>query len=188
MRAAWVVLALVACGDGTSDKERRVCEHAAKLCDEPASVAECVAEMPEAKQAMGDAYGAFLDCGIAAKSCGEYVGCAIGGAGGEAMKQIDGLRRGMEKMLDEQMPDVRDRDDRRRGRSDDLGELPPECARVRDVCSGIDARSAASQCSGMIGNLRADPENRAKLGRCIAGVKNCYALEKCVSDLWFELH
>ena len=40
----------------------------------------------------------------------------------------------------------------------------------------------------MVENLRLDPDNRAKLARCIDGARNCFAADNCIDDLWLELN
>ena len=98
-RVLVLVLAL-GCG-GSSAKEKESCERAIKLCGYDEGAETCIKDILETKESMGDNYGKFLDCSAAAKTCGEYVGCAVGGIGAEGMKQIDGLRRGMKKMMGE---------------------------------------------------------------------------------------
>ncbi|HWO21840.1 MAG TPA: hypothetical protein VNO30_23885, partial [Kofleriaceae bacterium] len=71
--------------------------------------------------------------------------------------------------------------------SDDDSTLPGPCKRILDVCNPDD-RMARIQCRDMAGKLRADAENLGKLSSCISASKNCFALEKCITDMWFSLH
>ncbi len=99
LRRVLVLVAAVALGcGGSSGKEKESCDRAIKLCGYGEGAVTCVKDIRETKEAMGDNYETFLECSAAAKTCGEYVGCAVGGVGAEGMKQLDGLRRGMEKM------------------------------------------------------------------------------------------
>jgi len=88
----------VGCG-GSSAKEEKSCERAIKLCGYADGMDACIKDVRETKPAMGESYARFLDCSGAAENCGEYLGCAVGGIGVEGMKQLDGMRRGMQKML-----------------------------------------------------------------------------------------
>lgn len=183
-----VLVFALGCG-GSSAKEEKSCERAMKLCGYDEGADTCIKDIRETKEAMGDNYGKFLDCSAAAKTCGEYVGCAIGGVGAEGMKQIDGLRRGMEKMMGDKMRDkMRDTTQRMHDRLGGGAPTAPECKRADDVCSPDDATHAVFRCNSSIGNVKADPENRAKFVSCLAAAKNCYAFNDCASQLFFDLN
>lgn len=196
MNTRWgavVMSALVACGGGgSSAKENEVCEHAAKLCGAEDDVASCRGDLAKAKSAMGDAYGKFLDCSRAAKSCGEYVGCAIGGLGTEALDQLDGLGKGMKKMMKDELGDLPGLDDIknrvkhevREAVGDD--ELPATCKRIDTVCAP-DEPFVRRECRRMVQNLGQDTANLGELSSCIAGANNCYALRACVDKMEAKL-
>ncbi len=40
----------------------------------------------------------------------------------------------------------------------------------------------------MVGNLKADPQNKTKLVECYAASKNCFAFQNCTDQLWQDLH
>jgi hypothetical protein len=188
VRALVVLVLLVGCGGG-SDKERRVCDHAAKLCDAMDERAACVKDIGKSRELMGASYDKFLDCSLQAKSCGAYVGCAIGGVGAEGKRQIQDLGEGMRKMMEDELEKPgRPTETTETRRTSDEDGVPPECKRVDDVCSGFEARTTAKHCAEMIGNIKADTENRKKLAGCFAQAKNCFTFDKCIDDLWFELH
>lgn len=199
-----VLVFALGCG-GSSAQEEKSCEHAIKLCGYDEGPDSCIKDIRETKEAMGENYGKFLECSGAAKTCGEYIGCAAGGIGAEGMKQLEGLQRGMEKMMGDPMRDATRRmhdslggggdtvRDATRRMHDRLGggggpTTAPECKRADDVCSPTDATLAAFRCTSSIGNVKADPENRAKFVSCLAVAKNCYAFNDCASQLFFDLH
>ncbi len=194
MQTRWgavVLLALVGCGGGgTSGKEKQVCEHAAKLCDAQDEIASCGEDLTKAKKVMGDQYGKFLDCSIAAKSCGEYLGCAIGGLGNEALDQLDGFGKGMKKMMKDELGDLpglddiksRVKDEVRRGLSDHKEPLPGPCKRIETVCSK-DQPFIRDECRRLVENLGVDKPRIAELTACIDASANCFALDKCVDDM-----
>ncbi len=169
-----VLMFVIGCGGGSSDKEKKSCERAIKLCGYDEGADSCIKDIQETKEAMGDNYGKFLECSTAAKTCGEYVGCAVGGVGAEGMKQLDGLRRGMEKMMGDKVP----------GGTASAGD----CKRANDVCGPEDAERAEDKCNRSLGNVKADPENRAKYLSCLGAAKNCYAFRDCADQLWFDLN
>jgi hypothetical protein len=99
MRRRLLVLAFaLGCGGSSSDPEKKSCERAITLCGYTGGAAACIKDIRETRPAMGESYGTFLDCSAAATTCDQYIDCAVGGIGPEGMKQIDGLRRGMEKL------------------------------------------------------------------------------------------
>lgn len=184
------MLALVGCGGGTSGKENKVCEHAAKLCDAQDEIASCGDDLSKAKKAMGDQYEKFLDCSMAAKSCGEYVGCAVGGLGNEAIDQLDGFGKGMKKMMKDHLGDLPGLDDIksrvksevRQAVGDDDDALPGPCTRIEKVCAP-DEPFIRKECRRMVGNLGEDKTNLGELTTCINAANNCYALKDCVEKL-----
>jgi len=187
------MLALGACGGGTAGKEKQVCEHAAKLCDGQDELASCTGDMVKVKKLMGDQYEKFLDCSMAAKSCGEYAGCAIGGLGNQALDQLDGFGQGMKRMMKDKLDEVPDRikdgidklHDRvetqvRKGLDEDA--LPAACKRIETVCSK-DQPFIRRECKTLVENLGVDKARLAELTTCINGSDNCFALEKCVDAM-----
>ncbi len=176
MQTRWgavVLLALVGCGGGcgggSSAKENKVCEHAAKLCDASDEIASCREELREAKTTMGDRYEKFLDCSLSAKSCGEYVGCAIGGLGSEVLDEIDGVGKGVKKMLKEE---------------DEVDDeaLPGPCTRIEKVCAP-DEPFIRRECRRLVQNLGEDKASHRDLAACISAANNCFALRDCVVKL-----
>ena len=89
---------VLGCGSSAA-KETKSCKRAIDLCGYDEGMDACVKDIQETRSAMGASYDKFLACSGAATSCGEYLGCAVGGLGTEGMKQIEGLRRGLDKML-----------------------------------------------------------------------------------------
>lgn len=187
-RVLVLVVVALGCGGSSSEKEKKSCERAITLCSYDEGADTCIKDIRETKEAMGDNYGKFLECSAAAKTCGEYVGCAIGGVGAEGMKQIDGLRKGMEKMMGDKMRDTTKRMHDSFNGGVDGAPIATECKRANDVCGPDDAERAAEKCNSSIGNVKADPENRAKFVRCLAAAKNCYAFRDCADQLWFDLN
>lgn len=177
-----VLVFALGCGGSSSEKEKKSCERAITLCGYDEGADSCIKDIQETREAMGESYGKFLDCSAAAKTCGEYVGCAVGGIGSEGMKQIDGLRKGMERMMGDKMRDIP------KGMTGGDGAIAAECKRADDVCGPDDAERAADKCNDMMGNVKADPANRAKFASCLAAAKNCYAFKDCADQLWFDLN
>jgi len=187
--AVALVLALAWGGCGGSRQERAYCERLGTLCtDEPMSakeVAECSAELADTRAALGaEAYDRLLGCGIAAGSCMEILGCMGGAVAILGEHTLDELERGFEKM---RPPSDMEAKAPGRTPASDVRPLPPECERANTVC-GEGERLIRDACIDMVENLKADPENREKLVRCYEGTKNCFAFDKCTSDLWFALH
>ncbi|MFN0251281.1 MAG: hypothetical protein ACKV2T_30680 [Kofleriaceae bacterium] len=202
MRTRWgaaVLLVFVGCGGGTSGKEKKVCEHAAKLCDAQDDVASCTKDMPETKKALGDQYEKFLDCSLAAKSCGEVVGCAIGGLGNEALDQLDGLGKGIKKMMKDELGDLPGLDDIKKRVEEEVRSvkdqvrsevrnavgddaLPGACKRIEKVCAP-DEPFIRKECRRLVQNLGEDKANLGELTSCIDAASNCFALKDCVEKL-----
>lgn len=202
-RVVWLIVSLGCVGGcgggGASDQERRSCEKAVKLCGYDDGMTTCLTDLRETKDVMRGSYDKFLACSSEANSCGEYVGCAVGGVGAEGMKEMDGLRKGMERMMGggmaekvaEQMAETMGGTAKRMHdsmRETMHGPTPAECERASEVCSGFGADTAADRCTEMMGNLKADAANKAKLTTCLASAKNCYAFRDCVDQLWFDLN
>jgi len=91
-----VVLAVTACG---GSKEKRVCSHGAELCGAKGEEAKCASDLRDIKDALGDAYGKTLDCGLEAKSCAEFAGCFVGGLGKGLDKLEHDFDRGVDKVM-----------------------------------------------------------------------------------------
>ncbi len=166
-----------------------MCEHAAKLCDAQDEVASCRDDLSNVKKTMGDQYEKFLDCSMAAKSCGEYVGCAIGGLGNEAIDQLDGFGKGMKKMMKDHLGDLPGLDDiKSRVKSEvrqavgDDEALPGPCMRIEKVCAP-DEPFVRKECRRMVQNLGEDKANIGELTTCINAATNCYALKNCIDQL-----
>lgn len=182
------MIALSGCGGGSSAKEKQVCEHAAKLCNAQDDIASCRDDLGETKKAMGDQYDKFLDCSMAAKSCGEFVGCAIGGLGNQALDQLDGFGKGMKKMMKDEIGDLPGLDDiKNRVKSEireELGDeaLPGPCKRIDTVCSKKEPFIRRS-CKKLVENLGVEKARLAELSTCIEASTNCFALEKCVDQM-----
>jgi hypothetical protein len=164
-----ILLCVVGCGSTTSDQERRSCDNAIKLCGYSEGKEECLEDLEEAKQAMSSSYGRFLDCSATAKTCGEYVGCAIGGVSNEAIKQLVGMGHGMGKMRDD-------------------GSTPIECKRASDLCSGLEAESASRMCGNIMGRVKLDAIQRSNLMNCEAAANSCMAFADCVAQLLVQTH
>jgi hypothetical protein len=174
MLSRWLLVVLVGCGGGGTANENRLCDHVAKLCDAEDEIASCGSKLKKIKEDFGDSYDKFLDCGIAAKTCGEYIGCAVGGLGANVLDQLDGLGVGMERMMKDKvegMSGARDSD-----------ELPGPCKRIAKVCSPEQPFIRRS-CAKLVGNLGEDKQHLAELTKCITDSSNCYALEKCVDQM-----
>lgn len=188
MTSRWViVVAVVGCGGGTSGKEKAVCEHAAKLCGAEDDVASCTSDLSEAKKAMGDQYAKFLDCSLAASSCGEYVGCAVGGLGNEALDQLEGFGAGMKKMMKDKVSGVTDRVEHGiRHALDDDEALPTACARLDKICAADDP-FVRKHCRRLVGNLGEDTAHLAELTTCLEASKNCFAADRCIDELQDKL-
>jgi hypothetical protein len=193
MRAV-VFLVLLGCGGrgGGSADERAFCARIDKLCDAELTardIEDCSRDIRTLEKPLGDAYPRMLSCGVEASSCMEAIGCLGGAAkvaGDDAMRDLE---RGFERMTRR----ARDKDDKqdegdrpRRSRQRDSKPLPVECRRADEVCDP-DEPFARKKCREMIGNLRADPGNRARLVRCYERANNCFAFERCTTELWFEL-
>lgn len=185
MQTRWVLLvcSLAACGGGgSSGKEKQVCEHAAKLCDAEDDLASCPGDLAKVKKTMGDQYGKFLDCSLAAKSCGEYVGCAIGGLGNEALDQLDGFGQGMKKMMKDKIDDFGEKLKSEIRDIDGDDKLPAVCQRIEKVCSK-DQPFIRKECRTLVENLGVDKAHLAELASCIDASDSCFALEKCVDSM-----
>lgn len=182
-----VLAFLVGCGGGGGAKERAFCERAGKLCADDdftaKDVRECTAKLPELEPYLGKHYGRMLSCGTESKTCPELAGCVGGAAMAAGEKAMQELEKGFDKMLSGSGRSSHS------SSSDDGDEapLPPECKRFTAVCNP-DETMARDKCVELVGNLRADPENRKKLARCNAEAKNCFAFETCTTQLWFDLH
>lgn len=149
-------------------KVARACDQLVDLCDSgPAD--ECRKDLAfDPNDGIDrDTYDKFLDCTIASKTCGEVAGCFIGGVAIELEREVDHVKRGIDRMETE--------------------PLPPPCARFDELCSA-DETLKRRNCARMVRNLRSDPENLAKLEACMKQAKNCYAFDNCVDDLWHALN
>lgn len=192
MQTRWGVVAMMTlsgCGSsGASGNEKQVCDHVAKLCDAVDDVKECYSDLAETKTVMGEEYDKFLSCAAAAKTCGEYVGCAIGGLGNEALDQLDGFGQGMKKMMKDELGDLPGLDDIKnrvkKGVREELGgdALPVACKRIETVCSK-DQPFIRRECTRLVENLGVDKARVAELSACIDASANCFALEKCVDQM-----
>lgn len=188
MNTRWgvVVLSLAACGGGGSAREKQVCEHAAKLCDAEAELQSCQGDLADVKKSMGDKYEKFLDCSLHAKSCGEYLGCAVGGLGVEALDQLDGFGKGMKQMMKNELGDLPELDSiKERVKREVEGvvdDLPGPCKRIAKVCAP-DEPFVRDECRRLVQNLGEDKAHLGELASCIAGANTCFALRACVDKL-----
>jgi hypothetical protein len=176
MRWALLLVALAACGHKDASKsEVAACDNMAKVCSDTWSSGDrdkCVGGWGEFHEKYGDATTAkFASCATDAKSCDEVKGCMVGAMGNRAEQMAKEVSKGMDKMA---------------GTNAAEEALPPECARVNEVCAP-DEPFARKQCREMVSNLKSDPQNLNELTTCIAAAQNCYALKKCRDDRWFKL-
>lgn len=185
MRIAVVLAVLVACGGGPSDKG--FCAKLNKLCDAEMSakdIDECQSELPELKKVLGDEpYSSFMKCANEASSCPELAGCGFGSLAGLAETAIEDFEKGFGKMMKKKSSTTTTAKKSRRGEE----ALPEECKRADVVCDA-DEPFARRKCKDMIGNIKADSANKAKLVKCYEAAKNCFEFAKCTDDLWFELN
>jgi hypothetical protein len=211
-----VSLALVigaGCGGGL-EKEKKVCAHVDKVCGgDPEPADQCAKDLRELKEPAGETYDKFLDCALGSTSCPEFAGCFVGGLGQVADRWGKQFEKGVDRMngkgagdddsrstetrstrsTEKRSTDTRSTRTERHSRStddkfsDDDSTLPAECKHILDVCN-TDDRMPRIQCREMVGKLRADAENLGKLSSCISSAKNCFALEKCIDDMWFSLN
>jgi len=186
MQARWAILVcLVGCGSGGNaaigGKEKLFCERGIQLCsvDEPAALQECRDGMPEVKKHAGADYGKLLDCSIAAKSCGEYAGCLVGGIGNGLLDEAEDFGHAMKRMMKDK---VGDKVDRVRRSFDDDDALPSACKRIETVCSASEP-FIRRECTKLVENLGVDKARIAELTSCIDASANCFALQKCVDEM-----
>jgi hypothetical protein len=182
MRMVVMLAFVIGCG-GRGSSDKGFCERAGKLCDAELTakeVAECDKEMPELKKLLGDEpYDKFITCGNEATSCMELIGCTGGAFAKLGEDAVNDFERGFGRMMSKSRRGIR--------RGDEEGPLPPECKRADEVCAA-DEPFARDKCVRMVGNLKADAENRKKLVSCYEASKNCFEFKKCTTDLWFELN
>ena len=132
------------------------------MCDEKAP--SCRSDISDLKSDLGgEGYSKFLTCAGGAGTCGEWIGCAIEHAKDDSVRRPDESVR----------------------RPDD--SLPPQCARIDELCDA-EEKSVRSECTRMIRNIRTDTASLGKLDACFGTAKNCYALDNCLDELWFELN
>lgn len=179
VRTMIFVMLAAGCGSSTPTASQ-ACERFAQLCHATDTVAECRRDLTDLRGEMdGGAYDKMLSCAGSAGTCGEWLGCLLGGVGEadpHAKRQLDGLGKGLHRRpRDDIAPRARD------------GELPPECVRFDELCDP-DETLVRKACTKMVRNIRSDPASLGKLAACFAGAKNCYALDNCVDDLWLELN
>lgn len=181
-----VLVVASGCGSPSVEtQERAACTRLEAVCDEKAPA--CRSDIADLKADLGsEGYGKFLTCASGAGTCGEWLGCAIGGLGvtdREAQKELAGLSKGLRRMVDDEPGGDEPAAEATR---DDEPPLPPQCARLDELCAA-DEPSVRSRCTRMVRNLRSDTENLGKLATCFGDAKNCYALDNCMTELWFEL-
>jgi hypothetical protein len=160
-------MAAVGCGRG----EVRPCERIDRLCGagfDSTDLKECNEQLPGVIDDKN--WGAYKDCTGKAESCLEILACTRDSLDARGQALLDKLARGGSHA--------------HRGDDD---ALPPECARANAVCAD-DEPFARSKCAEMVGNLKADAENKKKLTDCYAAAKNCFAFQKCTDQMWFDLH
>lgn len=76
------------------------CESLAKLGGEELSsddVDECAKDVSDAKDELGDSYGDVTSCMADADSCGEALGCLVGGAGNVIHDELEGFGKGFDR-------------------------------------------------------------------------------------------
>lgn len=170
MRLLIAMFALIA-GCRTSNQPNP-CEHLNTLCDagfDSHDLGECTAKLPEV---MGDNWSSFVSCSAKAGTCVELLACTSGALDERGRRLLSEFARGR----------------RSEGtRPDGDSPLPRECARANEVCAD-DEPFARDKCARMVGNLKADPQNKAKLVACYADAKNCFAFQRCTDQTWVDLH
>lgn len=98
MRQISLVLLLVAaCNPLANRTEKKVCERLESLCGEEPD--ECVDALVALEEPMGASYDKALTCAAEARSCGEALGCLVGGMGSELMRFGTDFGTGMQKMM-----------------------------------------------------------------------------------------
>jgi len=167
--AVVAVVSALGCGRG----EVRPCERIDRLCEagfDAADRKECTEQLPSV---IGEKkWDSYKECVGKAESCIEVLACTRDHMDERGHALLSKLARGGRGGA--------------ASREDDAS-LPPECQRANDVCAD-DEPFARRECARMIGNLKADAENRKKLTDCYAQAKNCFAFEKCTDQMWADLH
>ena len=99
----WTVALCVvgACGGNNADKAQALCAHLEKRCGADAIEPSCAKDVAELAEPMGESYGKTIDCGIAAASCPEIIGCFAGGLGATVDRWKSQFDKGVDKMRDQ---------------------------------------------------------------------------------------
>ncbi len=175
MRSILLVAALVSgCGGRSSSSANKVnpCERIDTLCRaefDAADLKECTAQLPDV---IGDGWDAFVGCSSNAASCSEVLQCTAGSLDERGRRLLSQLARGHDSS-----------GSRRHGDE----TLPRECERANEVCAD-DEPFARRECARMVGNLKADAQNTAKLVACYGESKNCFTFQRCTDQLWRDLN
>lgn len=90
-------------------KARAACENLASQCETlmklggekltDDDIAECSKDLATAKDELGDEFGEVTGCMADADSCGEALGCLVGGAANVLEGELDGFARGFERTM-----------------------------------------------------------------------------------------
>lgn len=164
---------MVALALGCGGSKSNPCERINTMCHagfDGDDLKDCTAQLPDV---IGKGWDDFVTCSSKAGSCGEVLACAAGSLDERGRSLLSQLARG--------------HDAGSTGHRSADTALPPECARANDVCAD-DEPFARRECTRMVGNLKADPENKAKLAACFAAARNCFAFQKCTDQMWADLH
>ncbi len=167
-----VVIVGVSLTAGCSRTKVSPCDRIDTLCQagfDSDDLRECTAQLPEV---IADKWDTFASCTANAGTCLEAIECASGTIDERGRQLLSRLARGPSST--------------KHGRVDN-SSLPPECTRANDVCAD-DEPFARSKCARMVGNLKADVQNRQKLVACYTQANNCFAFQKCTDQMWIDLH
>jgi hypothetical protein len=88
-------------------KARAACENLASQCESlmklggeklsSDDIDECSQDLSDARDELGDEFGEVTGCMADADSCGEALGCLVGGAANALEGELDGFARGFER-------------------------------------------------------------------------------------------
>lgn len=94
-------------GKTTEGRARKACENLIAQCESLAKLGgeklssddadECAKDVSDAKDELGSSYDDVTSCMADASSCGEALGCLVGGAGNVINDELEGFGKGFER-------------------------------------------------------------------------------------------
>ncbi len=94
-------------GKTTEGRARKACENLISQCESLAKlggaklssedVDDCAKDVSDAQDELGDSYGEVTSCMADADSCGEALGCLVGGAGNVIHDELEGFGKGFDR-------------------------------------------------------------------------------------------